>query len=486
MCFKIFQNPKVQGKTNDKSMQPFESHLGTREVGIFSSAKKTPKSGPFGVLSFKKEVPPKQSFLQVDLGSIKETLDSSLDAFMKGKSRSTRRKFDGEDVHQVQKRIKITEGRKITLEDSSDLMHDIKKQTPTNTAFRPPVQQPLYKTALNGSAMPQQQGVSRYNSPENQQDRLFNIFPNQPDINNTTGKSRSVSFIPKSPTKSPLKSTPGHLISLNTSLALSGTQQDLNEISRLTAENLAQKQEIQNLKSTLRSREQELNKTIEHVNSTEKNFENYKEICQKKMSEFLLELTFAKRREMKSAIEIDKKRLGEFVYKRTGNKIKEVYVEGGEILQLKERLNAIQAQKEDLEKKKRQIASRKFFSVSKDSLRKMDGDTESENENESRDGPDQQIQEQKERINFHLMVLSRDETSLEEKLRKLEQEKQYYLARSRLFGDEETCLYAAPSPDNNRPAWPIIHNRYQILSLRGKGGFSEVYKVKHYYFHNVV
>lgn len=30
------------------------------------------------------------------------------------------------------------------------------------------------------------------------------------------------------------------------------------------------------------------------------------------------------------------------------------------------------------------------------------------------------------------------------------------------------------------PAWPILKNRYQIVSLLGKGGFSEVYKVNNF------
>ena len=27
------------------------------------------------------------------------------------------------------------------------------------------------------------------------------------------------------------------------------------------------------------------------------------------------------------------------------------------------------------------------------------------------------------------------------------------------------------------PAWPILQNRYQVLKLIGRGGYSEVYKV---------
>jgi len=37
--------------------------------------------------------------------------------------------------------------------------------------------------------------------------------------------------------------------------------------------------------------------------------------------------------------------------------------------------------------------------------------------------------------------------------------------------------YGRPNPETNAPAWPILADRYQLLSLLGKGGFSEVYKV---------
>lgn len=41
--------------------------------------------------------------------------------------------------------------------------------------------------------------------------------------------------------------------------------------------------------------------------------------------------------------------------------------------------------------------------------------------------------------------------------------------------------YGKPNQETNSPAWPILQNRYQLLSLLGKGGFSEVYKVFEYF-----
>lgn len=33
-----------------------------------------------------------------------------------------------------------------------------------------------------------------------------------------------------------------------------------------------------------------------------------------------------------------------------------------------------------------------------------------------------------------------------------------------------------PNKDTGRPQWPLINDRYQIVTFLGKGGFSEVYK----------
>jgi predicted nucleic-acid-binding Zn-ribbon protein len=40
--------------------------------------------------------------------------------------------------------------------------------------------------------------------------------------------------------------------------------------------------------------------------------------------------------------------------------------------------------------------------------------------------------------------------------------------------EETQCRYGGT---NSKEKWPILHNKYLILSLLGKGGYSEVYKV---------
>lgn len=41
----------------------------------------------------------------------------------------------------------------------------------------------------------------------------------------------------------------------------------------------------------------------------------------------------------------------------------------------------------------------------------------------------------------------------------------------------KSCRFAKENKETNTAPWPILITRYQFLSLLGKGGFSEVYKV---------
>ena len=67
-----------------------------------------------------------------------------------------------------------------------------------------------------------------------------------------------------------------------------------------------------------------------------------------------------------------------------------------------------------------------------------------------------------------------DGSSQKEKLEKLEAEKCIYIQESKRIAEEDSARYAKATPDHE--AWPVLHDRYLLLSLLGKGGYSEVYK----------
>jgi tousled-like kinase len=119
------------------------------------------------------------------------------------------------------------------------------------------------------------------------------------------------------------------------------------------------------------------------------------------------------------------------------------------------------------------------------------------------------FEEAKDLVNMQITFLNKEEGILKEKLEILEIEKKEYLRTLRQVYDEENCRFGSrfkPSSikdtlwddgqrsiskqgnlkmglsrtEPNNPlqsqSWPLLNNRYQLVSLLGKGGFSEVYK----------
>ena len=95
------------------------------------------------------------------------------------------------------------------------------------------------------------------------------------------------------------------------------------------------------------------------------------------------------------------------------------------------------------------------------------------------------FEETKEIVAMQLMFLNKKEAYLRDQLDILETQKRIYLKKLRLVLDEENCRFANRSKFYNNSLkqreeihspWPLLNERYQILSLLGKGGFSEVYK----------
>lgn len=88
--------------------------------------------------------------------------------------------------------------------------------------------------------------------------------------------------------------------------------------------------------------------------------------------------------------------------------------------------------------------------------------------------------------------ISKEEAALREQLEKFEQEKALFTHEYKRLQEEDqyiisplsciltreiSCRFGNSSKEGFAP-WPILSNRYQLLSLIGKGGFSEVYKVQ--------
>lgn len=149
-----------------------------------------------------------------------------------------------------------------------------------------------------------------------------------------------------------------------------------------------------------------------------------------------------KRLELKEKLFNDSFRLGKLTMARVGARFVETWEDGREMIETKERIDNITAQKEAIEKQKKQA-------------KKLEEDILAT-------------------LPLKLALLSREETDLKVKLERLEIEKCIQIQECKRVVEEENAKYCKTTSEFE--AWPVLHKRYLLLALIGKGGYSEVYK----------
>jgi tousled-like kinase len=150
-----------------------------------------------------------------------------------------------------------------------------------------------------------------------------------------------------------------------------------------------------------------------------------------------------KRQEIKVKLNNDSYRLGRVTMVRQGTRFQEYWEDGIEIRNIKDQLLVLQVQRESLEKQRKQLKKKEDEELSMT-------------------------------IPLKLSLLAREESDLKEALEKLDIEKNLHIAESRRIAEEDGARYSKATPEHE--AWPVLHSRYLLLCLLGKGGYSEVYK----------
>ncbi|CAD8087120.1 unnamed protein product [Paramecium sonneborni] len=207
---------------------------------------------------------------------------------------------------------------------------------------------------------------------------------------------------------------------------------DLNENEQQNADQILKQKlntiAIQDIRiKELETRVNELNQELQEQKDQQFKNENV-------VKQFVIGLDQFERVQIEQEIEKNKERLGEYSYQREKTQIQEVWMDGKEIKQLKEKLKMIVNQKEDIESKKKQF----------------------------------QFQSSSQYLKYILLL--KEEQQLQEQLCRLENEKQIFLKQLRRQYDEKRARFKKINE------YRTIGERYVLLQLLGKGGFSEVYK----------
>lgn len=158
-------------------------------------------------------------------------------------------------------------------------------------------------------------------------------------------------------------------------------------------------------------------------------------------------------------------RLGKVVTERNGTSFSDVWQDGYEIIENRERLQQLSAEREDVERKRRDLQKTKKNLPPQD-LKHLDPEaaaiTTIPYENTA-----EYAAELDETLKLQALVFKREETHLME-------------ARGRML-TERDCLFREVSRQNDETAssfgnFPILRKRYLLLNLLGRGGFSEVFR----------
>ena len=253
---------------------------------------------------------------------------------------------------------------------------------------------------------------------------------------------------------------------------------------------------ISSLEKFLNDKKNEIEKMDDELRLKNEKQNEYKESVKKLLCKIILQVEDYTRQDKKSYVTHQKNRIGESINIRDGTKNKECWQDGWELRKLKSRLEEIKVEKEEQDKVKKSLKMRKsdrngltIPSLPKSISEDIFGLSASKEgtigyDNTLYSGPmiEKNILEAKDRISAQFMTLTREEENLKETYTKLETEKVTYIQEAKRLYEEQHSRFGKPislmlreNNDDYKP-WPVQENRYQLCSLLGKGGFSEVYK----------
>lgn len=187
------------------------------------------------------------------------------------------------------------------------------------------------------------------------------------------------------------------------------------------------------------------------------------------IKELLIKSTKLEKEESRRKAMEGKRRLGQFV--RRGAGYQESWDNGWAFANLNAKKVKMQKEKTDIENM-RKVLSRQRRPGQKSKIAPTNDDSSRGNQKlETRPGgepiPINEFHERDEVLKIRMLACKRDENELQFELDRLERERSLHIRELKRINNEDNSDF-----NDNR----VLHDRYLLLTLLGKGGFSEVYK----------
>jgi tousled-like kinase len=215
----------------------------------------------------------------------------------------------------------------------------------------------------------------------------------------------------------------------------------------------------------------ELQQQLNHVQSEKEKLQDRVDKSCNVIKSLLLEKAVRENTEARAKCMKNRLHLGQFVTQRQGAQYVENWQDGTAFTELHKNQEALSFQRDELEKE-RKLLTKKKPGVGKGALvpRQVALDTSSDNLSKSSHVNSLTPEEhhaREEILKLRAAALKKEEAELLVELEKLERSRNLHIRELKRITAEDNSKF-----NNN----PVLSNRYLLLSLLGKGGFSEVYK----------
>ena len=289
--------------------------------------------------------------------------------------------------------------------------------------------------------------INSTNINNNSNNNTYNTYNNNNNNNNTIKKKNSSKKLSKNYHNININNSPNNIITIK----------ELRSIIDL------KDKQIRKLQNELTEKTYVVNQNRNYIEQLER--EN--RICHEDISRKVLEIEELKRKLKKKWINEQEFNIGR-VHKQilSDGKLMDVWIDSENISNIKQKLEQIKIIKEEIERNKK-----KLYALRNKTSASISNNNSGSNDQCNNNSTPSTIEEEKEILDFKLSELNKQEYKLNEELSMYGNKKSELLHELNLLNlENKSNIY------NKYKKWPLLEDRYQIISLLGKGGFSEVYK----------